>query len=155
MAETKMAVDDRKEKAIADELATQAASGTTRNLDMVLDIPVTLSMELGRTRISIRDLLQLNSGSVVELQRMADEPMDVMVNGTLVAHGEAVVIDDKFGIRLTDVIDPAAPSAVVPQASSLLKLGLMLAVVILMFLAFVWIMKRMSGFSPRGGENLK
>ncbi|CAG0910176.1 unnamed protein product [Cyprideis torosa] len=73
---------------------------------MVLDIPVTLSMELGRTRISIRDLLQLNSGSVVELQRMADEPMDVMVNGTLVAHGEAVVIDDKFGIRLTDVVSP-------------------------------------------------
>ncbi|MGF1643646.1 MAG: flagellar motor switch protein FliN [Thiotrichales bacterium] len=77
-----------------------------RNLDMVLDIPVTLSMELGRTRISIRDLLRLNKGSVVELQRMADEPMDVLVNGTLVARGEAVVIDDKFGIRLTDVVSP-------------------------------------------------
>lgn len=76
------------------------------NIDMVLDIPVTLSMELGRTRMSINDLLQLNSGSVVELQRMADEPMDVLVNGTLVAHGEAVVIDDKFGIRLTDVVSP-------------------------------------------------
>ncbi|MGF1547910.1 MAG: flagellar motor switch protein FliN [Thiotrichales bacterium] len=77
-----------------------------RNLDMVLDIPVTLSMELGRTRISIRDLLRLTKGSVVELQRMADEPMDVLVNGTLVARGEAVVIDDKFGIRLTDVVSP-------------------------------------------------
>lgn len=74
------------------------------NLELVMDIPVTLSMELGRTRISIQDLLQLNSGSVVELQRMADEPMDVLVNGTLVAHGEAVVIGDKFGVRLTDVV---------------------------------------------------
>ncbi len=94
-------------QASAAELATQASgSDNGRNVDMVLDIPVTLSMELGRTRMSIRDLLQLNSGSVVELERMADEPMDVMVNGTLVAHGEAVVIDDKFGIRLTDVVSP-------------------------------------------------
>lgn len=84
----------------------QASTGTGNNIDMVLDIPVTLSMELGRTRMSIHELLQLNSGSVVELQRMADEPMDVLVNGTLVAHGEAVVIDDKFGIRLTDVVSP-------------------------------------------------
>lgn len=81
-------------------------AGLNGNIDMVLDIPVTLSMELGRTRMSINELLQLNSGSVVELQRMADEPMDVLVNGTLVAHGEAVVIDDKFGIRLTDVVSP-------------------------------------------------
>ncbi len=80
------------------------ATGQGKNIDMVLDIPVTLSMELGRTRMSINELLQLNSGSVVELQRMADEPMDVLVNGTLVAHGEAVVIDNKFGIRLTDVV---------------------------------------------------
>jgi flagellar motor switch protein FliN/FliY len=89
-----------------DNKASESAqdTGAAGNLDLVLDIPVTLSMELGRTRISIRDLLQLNSGSVIELQRMADEPMDVLVNGTLVAHGEAVVIDDKFGIRLTDVV---------------------------------------------------
>lgn len=85
---------------------TEMSAAAGNNLDMVLDIPVTLSMELGRTRMSIHDLLQLNSGSVVELQRMADEPMDVLVNGTLVAHGEAVVIDDKFGIRLTDVVSP-------------------------------------------------
>ncbi len=77
------------------------------NLDVILDIPVTLSMEIGRTRISIRNLLQLNQGSVVELDRLAGEPMDVLVNGTLIAHGEVVVVNDKFGIRFTDVISPA------------------------------------------------
>jgi flagellar motor switch protein FliN/FliY len=71
------------------------------------DVPVTLAMEVGRTRISIRNLLQLNQGSVVELDRAAGEPLDVFVNGTLVAHGEVVVINEKFGIRLTDVISPA------------------------------------------------
>jgi flagellar motor switch protein FliN len=77
------------------------------NLDVILDIPVTISMEIGRTKISIRNLLQLNQGSVVELDRLAGEPMDVLVNGTLVAHGEVVVVNEKFGIRLTDVISPA------------------------------------------------
>ena len=77
------------------------------NLDVILDIPVTISMEIGRTRLSIRNLLQLNQGSVVELDRLAGEPMDVLVNGTLIAHGEVVVVNDKFGIRLTDVISPA------------------------------------------------
>jgi len=77
------------------------------NLDVILDVPVTLSMEIGRTQINIRNLLQLNQGSVVELDRLAGEPMDVLVNGTLVAHGEVVVVNDKFGIRLTDVISPA------------------------------------------------
>lgn len=77
------------------------------NLDVILDIPVTLSMEIGRTRISIRNLLQLNQGSVVELDRLAGEPMDVMVNGTLVAHGEVVVVNERFGIRLTDVVSPS------------------------------------------------
>lgn len=74
------------------------------NLDMILDIPVDLSMEIGRTRISIRNLLQLTQGSVVELDRLAGEPLDVLVNGTLIAHGEVVVVNEKFGIRLTDVI---------------------------------------------------
>ena len=69
-----------------------------------MDIPVTISMEVGRSFINIRNLLQLNQGSVVELDRVAGEPLDVMVNGTLVAHGEVVVVNDKFGIRLTDVI---------------------------------------------------
>ncbi len=77
------------------------------NLDVILDIPVTISMEIGRSHISIRNLLQLNQGSVVELDRLAGEPMDVLVNGTLVAHGEVVVVNEKFGIRLTDVISPA------------------------------------------------
>jgi len=76
------------------------------NLDVILEIPVTLSMEIGRTDISIRNLLQLNQGSVIELDRLAGEPMDVMVNGTLVAHGEVVVVNEKFGIRLTDIISP-------------------------------------------------
>ena len=75
-----------------------------RKLDTILDIPVTISMEVGRSAISIRNLLQLNQGSVVELDRVAGEPLDVMINGTLIAHGEVVVVNDKFGIRLTDVI---------------------------------------------------
>lgn len=77
------------------------------NLDVILDIPVTVSMEIGRTRLPIRNLLRLNQGSVVELDRLAGEPLDVLVNGTLIAHGEVVVINDKYGIRLTDVISPA------------------------------------------------
>lgn len=77
------------------------------NLDVILDIPVTISMEIGRTKINIRNLLQLNQGSVVELDRLAGEPLDVLVNGTLIAHGEVVVVNEKYGIRLTDVISPA------------------------------------------------
>lgn len=76
-------------------------------LDVILDVPVTISMEIGRTKINIRNLLQLNQGSVIELDRFAGEPMDVLVNGTLIAHGEVVVVNDKFGIRLTDVITPS------------------------------------------------
>lgn len=75
-----------------------------KKLDTILDIPVTISMEVGRSQINIRNLLQLNQGSVVELDRVAGEPLDVLVNGTLIAHGEVVVVNDKFGIRLTDVI---------------------------------------------------
>jgi flagellar motor switch protein FliN/FliY len=77
------------------------------NIDVVLDVPVTLSLEVGRTRLPIRSLLQLNQGSVVELERAAGEPLDVFVNGTLVAHGEVVVVNEKFGIRLIDVVSPA------------------------------------------------
>ncbi|MCG5514203.1 flagellar motor switch protein FliN [Ectothiorhodospira shaposhnikovii] len=84
-----------------------AEGGAEVNLGVILDVPVTISMEIGRTRIPIRNLLQLNQGSVVELDRLAGEPLDVMVNGTLVAHGEVVVVNEKFGIRLTDVISPA------------------------------------------------
>ncbi|NTV10852.1 MAG: flagellar motor switch protein FliN [Zoogloea sp.] len=81
--------------------------GSLNDYDMILDIPVQLTVELGRTRISIRNLLQLAHGSVVELDGLAGEPMDVLVNGTLIAQGEVVVVNDKFGIRLTDIITPA------------------------------------------------
>lgn len=82
------------------------ASGAP-DLDVILDIPVSISMEVGRTSITIRNLLQLNQGSVIELDRLAGEPLDVLVNGTLIAHGEVVVVNEKFGIRMTDVISPA------------------------------------------------
>lgn len=87
--------------------AGKMGAGSEIQMDVILDIPVTVSMEIGRTQLSIRNLLQLNEGSVVELDRFAGEPMDVLVNGTLIAHGEVVVVNDKFGIRLTDVISPA------------------------------------------------
>ena len=90
-----------------DELQEEEAPITgaeKRKLDAILDIPVTIAMEVGRSHISIRNLLQLNQGSVVELDRVAGEALDVLVNGTLIAHGEVVVVNDKFGIRLTDVI---------------------------------------------------
>ena len=86
---------------------TPSANSGEVKLDVILDIPVTIAMEIGRTQLSIRNLLQLNQGSIVELDRLAGEPMDVLVNGTLVAHGEVVVVNEKFGIRLTDVISPA------------------------------------------------
>lgn len=90
-----------------DDAQSERISDEELNLDVILDVPVTISMEIGRTRINIRNLLQLNQGSVVELDRFSGEPMDVLVNGTLIAHGEVVVVNDKFGIRLTDVISPS------------------------------------------------
>lgn len=78
-----------------------------RDLDFILDIPVQLTVELGRTKITIKNLLQLAQGSVVELEGLAGEPMDVLVNGFLIAQGEVVVVNDKFGIRMTDIITPA------------------------------------------------
>ena len=96
-------------KAEFNDLQDGGADSAARdvNLEVILDVPVTLSMEVGRTRIPIRNLLQLNQGSVVELDRAAGEPLDVFVNGTLVAHGEVVVVNEKFGIRITDVVSPA------------------------------------------------
>ena len=85
----------------------QAANGPASDLDLVLDIPVQLTVELGRTRIPIRSILQLTPGSVVELDGLAGEPMDVLVNGCLIAQGEVVVVNDKFGIRLTDIVTPS------------------------------------------------
>lgn len=82
-------------------------NGTMQDINMVLDIPVTLSVELGRTKVPIKYILQLAQGSVVELDALAGEPMDVLVNGYLIAQGEVVVVNDKFGIRLTDVVTPS------------------------------------------------
>ena len=81
--------------------------GAGNDLNMILDIPVQLTVELGRTRIPIKHILQLAQGSVVELEAMAGEPMDVLVNGYLIAQGEVVVVNDKFGIRLTDIVTPS------------------------------------------------
>ena len=90
-----------------DELQDEGSpggNGDNPELEVILDIPVRISMEVGATKIPIRNLLQLNQGSVVELDRLAGEPLDVLVNGTLIAHGEVVMVNDKFGIRLTDVV---------------------------------------------------
>jgi len=81
-----------------------ATPGTATNVGLIMDIPVTVSMELGRTKMSIKDLLAMNPGSVIELQRLASEPMEILVNGTLVAHGEAVRVGERYGVRLTSVI---------------------------------------------------
>lgn len=97
--------------AALDELnGAQSAAGAVEDnpdLEVVLDIPVKIAMEVGSTQITIRNLLQLNQGSVIELERLAGEPLDVLVNGTLIAHGEVVVVNEKFGIRVTDVISPS------------------------------------------------
>jgi flagellar motor switch protein FliN/FliY len=95
--------------ALEELTAPDAAAGATArpNIDVILDVPVTLSLEVGRAQMSVGKLLRLSQGSVVELDRNAGEPLDVLVNGALVAHGEIVIINDKFGIRLTDVLSPA------------------------------------------------
>ncbi|MCU7931510.1 MAG: flagellar motor switch protein FliN [Candidatus Thiodiazotropha sp. (ex Codakia rugifera)] len=97
---------DEASAATFDELRDESGNDAV-NMDSILDVPVTISMEIGRTKINIRNLLQLNQGSVVELDRLAGEPMDVLVNGTLIAQGEVVVVNEKFGLRLTDIISPS------------------------------------------------
>lgn len=92
---------------IFQNLSSDNHPAAANNLDLILDIPVQLTVELGRTKLAIRNLLQLAQGSVVELDGLAGEPMDVLVNGCLIAQGEVVVVNDKFGIRLTDIISPA------------------------------------------------
>ena len=87
--------------------APAAGAANGHDLNMILDIPVQLTVELGRTRIPIKNILQLAQGSVVELEALAGEPMDVLVNGYLIAQGEVVVVNDKFGIRLTDIVTPS------------------------------------------------
>jgi flagellar motor switch protein FliN/FliY len=95
------------ETSVFKEFAASTRGTTHNDIDFILDIPVQLTVELGRTKIAIKNLLQLAQGSVVELDGMAGEPMDVLVNGCLIAQGEVVVVNDKFGIRLTDIITPA------------------------------------------------
>ena len=101
-------VPESTEAAKFDDLQAEASDGySASNLELLMDIPVTLSVEIGRTSLVIKNILQLSQGSVVELDRLAGEPLDVKVNGTLIAHGEVVVVNDKFGIRLTDVASTA------------------------------------------------
>ena len=107
-AATEEAPAEVKPAQIFEPLSAGTEKATALNdFSMILDIPVSLTVELGRTHISIRNLLQLAHGSVVELDGLAGEPMSVLVNGTLIAQGEVVVVNDKFGIRLTDIITPA------------------------------------------------
>jgi len=101
---------EKAESAKVPELAANPAAtpaDVDKNLELILDVPVTLAMEIGRVRVPIRNLLQLTQGSVVELDRLAGEPLDVTVNGTLIAHGEVVVVNERYGIRFTDVISAA------------------------------------------------
>ena len=107
---TAQAKSDNAASAPQAELAASPAlapADVDKNLELILDVPVTLAMEIGRVRVPIRNLLQLTQGSVVELDRLAGEPLDVTVNGTLIAHGEVVVVNERYGIRFTDVISAA------------------------------------------------
>ena len=96
------AIDDR----LDNEATTPGLSGKTANLDLILDIPLTVTVELGRSKMLINDLLQLGQGSVIELTKLAGEPLEVLVNQKLVARGEVVVVNEKFGVRLTDIVSP-------------------------------------------------
>lgn len=88
-------------------LSGEPSSGATRDLEMIMDIPVKLTVELGRTKLTIKQLLELAQGSVIELEGLAGEPMDILINGYLIAQGEVVVIEDKYGIRITEIITPS------------------------------------------------
>ena len=96
------AIDDR----LGNEVTTPPPGGKTANLDLILDIPLTVTVELGRSKMLINDLLQLGQGSVIELTKLAGEPLEVLVNQKLVARGEVVVVNEKFGVRLTDIVSP-------------------------------------------------
>ncbi len=106
-AETKALKDTRPEEAARPASFNplkQESAGIIGNIDMILDIPVTISVEMGRTKMVVKDLLQLSQGTVVELEKLAGEPMEILVNGKLIAKGEAVVVNEKFGIKLTDIV---------------------------------------------------
>ncbi len=101
------ATQDQTQLPQLDAPATPKPAGSDVGLELILDVQVDVSLELGRTTMTVRDLLQLNQGSIVEFERRVGEPLDLLVNGTLLAHGELVVVDDRFGIRLTDVVSAA------------------------------------------------
>jgi flagellar motor switch protein FliN/FliY len=101
------ALSEQSEASVFKDLTEDYIQSSHPNIDFILDIPVQLTVELGRTKIAIKNLLQLSQGSVVELDGLAGEPMDVLVNGCLIAHGEVVVVNEKFGIRLTDIASPS------------------------------------------------
>ncbi len=111
-AESESKGDDPWGAALSEQAESSAAKPTGKgskdkvDLDVVMDVPVTLALEIGRAYVTIRSLLSYTQGSVIELGRLAGEPLDVLVNGTLIAHGEVVVVNDKFGVRLTDVVSP-------------------------------------------------
>jgi flagellar motor switch protein FliN/FliY len=104
---TSVAVEQERQPIFEPLVASNGGAQATHDIELVMDIPVQLTVELGRTRIPIRHILQLAQGSVVELDGLAGEPMDVLVNGCLIAQGEVVVVNDKFGIRLTDIVTPS------------------------------------------------
>ncbi len=108
-AKASAAAPKKVEPAQFDELTDSGSRASADEVDLavILDVPVTLALEVGRTKMTIRDLLRLNQGSVVELERSADEPMDLLVNGTLVAKAEIVIVEESFGIRLIDVVSPS------------------------------------------------
>ena len=101
-AEKSASVDD-----VFNPLAAQPGSGNSQDIDMIMDIPVKLTVELGRTKMTIKELLRLSQGSVVPLDGLAGEPLDILINGYLIAQGEVVVVSDKYGIRITDIITPS------------------------------------------------
>jgi flagellar motor switch protein FliN len=100
-------LDQQDQEAVFGEISDNKTAGAQRDLGFLLDIPLLVSVELGRTRMLINDLLQLGQGSVVELEKLAGEPMEIYVNSRLIARGEVVVVNEKFGVRLTDVVSPA------------------------------------------------
>lgn len=107
MAEEKGNLADVMDQAAGAEAADKETARKERNLDLILDIPLKVTVELGRTKMLVSELLNLGQGSVIELNKLAGEPMEVLVNDKLVARGEAVVVNEKFGVRLTDIISPA------------------------------------------------
>ncbi|EGG1846855.1 flagellar motor switch protein FliN [Salmonella enterica subsp. enterica serovar Dublin] len=129
--------------AVFQQLGGGDVSGAMQDIDLIMDIPVKLTVELGRTRMTIKELLRLTQGSVVALDGLAGEPLDILINGYLIAQGEVVVVADKYGVRITDIITPAG--------SPLMQVSGALIGIIALILAAAWVIKRM-GFAPKGNS---